>query len=156
MYWTHGFKKSGQVWVDQPSFISEFFFDSSKTLSYTFLFVLLFFFDAFFFFYIFKFYISLQQNILLFWHQIFNLLQCVLNHFQFWPVNYDTWKLQDRQCSVSYRIWYFNFLCVKSISFPYPWHVVTISMLYLGIITYKSSPFFDPLNLHSYILFLFC
>lgn len=109
-----------------------------------------------FFFFIFKFYISLQQNILLYWHQIFNLLQCVLNHFQFWPVNYDTWKLQDRQCSVSYRIWYFIFLCVKSISFPYPWHVLTISMLYLGIIAYKSSPFFDPLNLHSYILFLFC
>lgn len=35
---------------------------------------------------------------------------------------------------MSYHICYFTFLCVESVSLPYPWRVLSVDMSYVGII----------------------
>lgn len=43
-----------------------------------------------------------------------------------------------RPYKLSYHI-YISFLCVKSASLPYPWHVPPISIMYLGTIAYMMT-----------------
>lgn len=54
--------------------------------------------------------------------------------FYFFKQNHVTWVLQNRPFVNIMLYLILNFLCIKSVSLPYPWHVPFILVCNLGII----------------------